>query len=345
MSTGVVVRSHDVSSIRGQKKLQVLNQLYSQNAPDRSIQEAQERRILYLRWREEAAAALEAAALVNDAAFFRGCQRHYDVDVCIRNVEHAPRAVPYTCHLRVCPDCERREQARKLKRFIPAIHDLLTLGKPGYTLKHVVLTTPYALADEDAPERFKSSWKALEKVLGRVFVTLLGDAGKLSAKEKRRKEVNLKSHGIGVLAASEFGEDGHKLHFHLMAYCPYIPINFLVEQWQQVTQGECKVSNIKKIDLEDVAGAVVEVSKYVTKFSELSPALVPALAKAIAGSRRLRTYGALYGIGKTETTACGCPLCSADRQLVSILTYLRRCEERGVSPDGTVIEKAENAAL
>lgn len=296
-------------------------------------------------WRVAAANALENANLLREAALFRSCQRHYDVDVCTKRVDHAPRAVPYTCHLRVCPDCERREQARKLKRFIPAIHDLLTLGKPGYTLKHVVLTTPYALVDKDAPDRFKIAWRALERVFDGVFTTILDDARKLSPSEKRRGRADLKRHGIGILAASEFGEEGHKLHFHLLMYSPYVPIHFLVDQWRKATRGDCEISRIKKIDLEQVKPAVLEVSKYVTKFTELPPALLPALVKVINGTKRLRTYGAMRGIGKTERQPCYCPVCSADRRLVSVLAYIRRCEEVGSPPDTDVLLTIEAAAL
>lgn len=297
----------------------------------------------YKIWRAQAAEALEAAGLLKEAEYFRSCSRHYDVDVCIQSVDHAPRAVPYTCHQRFCPDCEKREQARKLERFVSPVHDMMLLGESGYTLKHIVLTTPYGLADVDAPERYKNAWTALEKLLNRLFYTLLDDDNKLSAKEERRGEVSLKAHGIGILAAAEFGEDGQKLHFHLLAYCPFIPKRFLSWSWSKVTDGDAEVSYLEKIDLENAAKAVIEVAKYVTKFSELPPALVPALAKAINGSRRLRTYGIMQGLGKKETGECRCPVCSAERQLVGIMTYIRRCEAAGLALDDSIVNKVEES--
>ena len=299
----------------------------------------------YKLWRVSVAAALEAASMPRDAENFRSCQRHYDVDVCVVNVDHAPRAVPYTCHLRFCPDCERREQARKLARFVPVIHDILMLGKAGYTLKHIVLTSPYMLGDDDMQNRYKNAWRALERLLDRVFYSVLDADGCLSPSEKRRGRADMKKHGIGVLAAAEFGEQGHKLHFHLMAYCPFIPKKRLSAIWSACTQGDAEVSYIEKIDLDEVEKAVIEVAKYVTKFGDLPPSLVPALANAINGSRRIRTYGIMHAIGKTERGACSCPICSADRQLVGIMSYIRMCEFAGVAPESAVVETVENASL
>lgn len=297
----------------------------------------------YKIWRAKSAEALEAAGLLREAEYFRSCSRHYDVDVCIKSVDHAPRAVPYTCHLRVCPECERREQSRKLERFISPIHDMMTLGEEGYTLKHIVLTTPYQLTSSDAPNLFKIAWKAVERLLDVVFYTLLSDAGSLSPSERRRGRADMKKHGIGVLAASEFGEKGKKLHFHLLAYCPFIPKRFLSQCWSQVTVGAAKVTYLEKIDLNNASKAVIEVAKYVTKFSELPPALVPALAKAINGSRRLRTYGIMQGLGKKETGDCSCPVCSAERQLVGIMTYIRRCEAAGIALDDSIVNQVEDS--
>lgn len=334
----------NVNRITGQKEKESIT-LYSQKTSTDSTDAPIVDRAAYLAWRAEAAEGLEAAGLVAEAALFRSCQRHYDVDICVRNIDHAPRPIPYTCHLRYCPDCERREQARKLARYVPAVHDLLTLGRDGYSLKHIVLTTPYELADPDAPNLFKNAWRALEKVFDRVFVTLLNDAGKLSDAEKRRWRPELKRHGIGILAAAEFGEQGHKLHFHLLAYCPYIPIDFLVQCWQSVTNGDCEVSWIEKVELEQVEKAVIEVSKYVTKFVELPPSLVPALHHALSGSKRLRSYGSLRSLPAPERTPCECPICSASRISISVLDYLKRCIDGGISPDGSIVKVAENAAL
>lgn len=286
-------------------------------------------------WRVAAADALEAAGFVKEADDFRQCGREFYVDVCTAHVEHEPRVVPKTCHLRVCPDCEHREQARKLARYVPAMHDLVNQDIPGYSLKHLTLTTPFSVLDPDAPEKFDLAWKWVERAQDLMFFKALDAKGKLSKGEKRRQRPNLKAHGIGSLITAEFGENGLKLHFHVVFYGPYLDWEkVVIPVWKQVTGGQAEVARIERVD--DPEAGIREVTKYATKFTVLDPELVPALAKVLKGKRRFRTYGVMNGLPKQEKEPLLCD-CGARRRLVVPLDYLARCEDQGIAPDDEII--------
>lgn len=288
----------------------------------------------YQQWRHDIGIALDRAELYREKNNFEDCGKffgNFEVLICESDLQHAPKAIAFTCHQRFCPDCEHREQARKLARYVPAFKALTDGdGRADFSLKKIELTTPYSLEEMDSPALLKQSWAWVERTLHDLFYDLLKD--ELSKKEKKSRRLNYKEHGLAILVACEFGERGHKLHFHILAYAPYMPKRRITETWLDVTGGECEITWIKAIEYHDVEGAIAEVTKYVTKFSTLEPRLVPNLIKCLHGTRRVRTYGVIRD-SEIPERVCNCSTCSSALILISVSEYFDRCFELSISAD------------
>lgn len=288
----------------------------------------------YQQWRLDVVDQLDRAELYREKNNFEDCGKffgNFEVLICESDLEHSPKAIAFTCHQRFCPDCEHREQARKLARYVPAFKALTDGdGRADFSLKKIELTTPYSLEEMNSPALLKQAWSWVEKTLHDLFYDLLKD--ELSDKEKKKRRLNYKEHGLAILVACEFGERGHKLHFHILAYAPYMPKMRITETWLAVTGGECEITWIKAIEHHDVENAVSEVAKYVTKFTTLYPRLVPNLINALAGTRRVRTYGVIRD-SEIPERECNCSICSSALILVSVSEYFDRCFELSISAD------------
>jgi len=227
------------------------------------------------------------------------------VMVCSQSPSTHPKILQkHTCGLRFCPTCAEMHSARLLARYVPHISKLAT-GSYRFRLRHIVLTTPYSLHDEDIKSRYKQHQK---NVLA-LFDKLLG-------KTWRKKQ--------GVLVGDEFGENGDKLHSHILHFGQYIKKEDITRVWLEVTGGECQINYVRGIDPDEksVSKAISEVLKYCTKFwraepdgtkKMIDPYLIPALSEVLKGQRRIRTYGLFYGIPKPEDdhTETKCPECNA----------------------------------
>lgn len=300
----------------------------------------------YLAWRREVADRLFNAQRYGEAENFRMCGEvfgNFQVRLCEEHPEHEAQIVPFTCHLRYCPDCERREQARKVERYVPILKELAEQDdKPGWSLKKLDLTTPFSLDDPDAAELYDEAWRYLETMLQKLFMFLLQH--ELTPREQLRQRVSLKAHGVGVLAAAEFGEHGHKLHFHLLMYSPFAAKQVITDLWRESSGGTCEINWIRRIEYHGVEDAVKEQVKYITKFTELPPRLVVALADVLDGSRRLRSYGVVRGQPEAKFEAL-CASCGEQVKITTARHYFELCISRNITPDPLVYAAGENIFL
>lgn len=297
-------------------------------------------------WRAAAAQALWNTGKYEESELFATCGQafgSFNVLVCDEHPEHEPQIRPLTCKLRYCPECERREQARKLARYVPGFKHLTEEGKPGWSVKHITLTTPYKLDSKYAVSLYPVAWAAVEKCLQTVFLQVFKND--LTAAEKRRQRISYTGHDVSILVAAEFGENSQHLHFHILAYCPFIPKQLLTESWIGATNGECQVNWIKKIEYHDVENSVKEICKYVTKFTSLPPRLIPQLADVLAGNRRFRTYGKIRQWREEDHPATGCPTCSAEQKLIHVTAYAQLCMLKNLLPDPAIVAAAPRVFL
>ena len=274
-----------------------------------------------LKWRESVANCLWYSGHKPEAEAFFNCGKDEDFRayaVCRTDASHFAKPILHTCHLRYCVDCERRAMAKRLERFLPAIDDAINSWRKGsYRLRHIVLTTPYDLSKEEILEQYPRAWKAVQKTIEQVMFNVREKWATLE--EKRRQRISLKQHGIGLIVGAEFGEQGHKLHFHLLCYCPYIPHDTLTKYWKENTNQEAYISDIKQVHSIEQA-AKETITKYVTKLSDMPPELIPCLHKVLEGSRRIRSYGIFYNLPALEEEPCTCPQCG------SSVGYMRRSD-------------------
>lgn len=231
--------------------------------------------------------------------------------------DHGAKVVRKTCHLRICPDCARREANRLLARFMPKIQACLHAHNSNFRFRKIVLTTPYSLDSPDAKEQYAR----LKKAIPKVFDFLLG-------KNWRKKQ--------GFLVADEWGADGLKLHFHILFYGQWISNKLrdgypLSAAWRAITGGDCEVTYIAGVSAERVEMEVVETLKYCVKFwktdpgtgdvCRLSPELMVVLHEMLKGQRRVRAYGIFYRLPVLDDLSPQCPDCGQELVRMTISQY------------------------
>lgn len=312
----------------------------------RKRQRKERDRVEYARWRSAVEAELWAAGRYEDSSVFGSCGQafgSFNVLTCEEDLDHLSEVRPLTCKLRICPDCERREQARKMAYYIPAFKALID-GDPidGWSLKHLVLTTPYALEDQTA-ETLQNAWRGFEKALNAIFMKVF--EGKLTKEEQRRGRISYKLHQLAMLAANEFGEAGKRLHFHILAYCPFIPKQTITDCWKAATEGECEVNWIERVDYHGVEDAVKEVAKYVTKFTELEPAQAIKLLDVLKGNRRVRSYGTIRGMEIEKPEKPACPVCAAKLKLIHVSEYVQKCDWHSKRVNPEIVPRISSPSL
>lgn len=209
---------------------------------------------------------------------------------------------------------------------MPVIEVNCNFGSKYFSLKHITLTTPHSLYDEDIRENIRSNWNAVIKVLEKTLFFMF--KSRATKSEKRRGRISMKRVGMGAIAALEFGEEGKKLHFHILFYGCYIPQWLLAVEWKAATHEKSEVVHIRKVrDAQE--GAKEVILKYVTKFTELPPKAVVLLMGAIKGVRRIRAYGIFHGIpGDEKDSPVECQDCGAPVRYIHIIDFEKEMADR-----------------
>jgi hypothetical protein len=248
-------------------------------------------------WRAEVVAALIDADMPDQAEAFRVCQDEASVRfyaVCPVNPDHQTIALSHTCHLRICEDCQRRDQARLMHRYYEPIAVLADRAPRGFRLRHFILTTPISLLEPDVRAQLRRAYDQLARFFDEFWPE------------------DWRERGYGYLAGAEFGVDGLRLHFHILVLCPWMNQNKARKIWTKIT-GFTALPYIKAVNRSNytLTDALSEVIKYATKISMLKPELMPVLLAAIARTRRVRCRGAFYNLPQPEKEHKVCPECGA----------------------------------
>lgn len=270
-------------------------------------------------WRTEVQKHLEAAGHYIDAEAFGRCaadkarvytQEKIGKDSHITGVFACPDQCECvvcreTCHLRICPECCRRAGARLVARYLPVMQKQ---HRPGHRYRKIVLTTPIDLRQPDVKEEIKRLRKCVSKLFDKIL-----------PKNWRKT--------CGYVVGDEFGPTGHKLHFHILIYSPFIDNRReagkpLETAWRKVTGGQCQVVFIQEVPRFKLDTELQETLKYVVKFSKsvngktvkVEPYLMVVLHAALKRTRRVRSYGIFYNIPieDDDTPVLACRVCGKE---------------------------------
>lgn len=268
------------------------------------------------KWRNQASDALDAAGFEALSLQFKYCgdeSLNFTL-ACKDDPLHYSRVCPKTCKNRFCAECESYAQSKRLAVYIPAIDEAMRSGPESYRLRHIVMTTPIKLADTDCHEKLVKYWVYINQALNRVAWREFEKQNKLTKSEHRRGRIDWKKHDMGFLVGAEFGEAGHKLHFHILFWGCWIAADWLTEEYRRFTGDESKVVKIKLVN-DAGKGAKEVLAKYATKLTELPPRLVPTLHSVLKGTRRVRSYGVFFNVPREELSKCDCEVCGAGLQI------------------------------
>ncbi len=186
-------------------------------------------------------------------------------------------------------------------------------GRADFSLRHLVFTTPYQLDDPGHAEAYVRVWDAVPKALTKVVREQLRD--ERSDQERNRENSAWPAHHVGYLAAADWGDEGAKLHIHLLYYGPYLDQALLRDSWGRWTDGEAEVVWLDAIRPSQTA--VDNAITYTCKLSPVPAGLTPELLRLLQGGRRIRSRGIFMGIQtpsrRVQTT---CRHCGAALQVV-----------------------------
>lgn len=243
------------------------------------------------------------------------------VFVCKQDHTHDAEIVTQTCDLRICPDCARRHAARLAARYTPKMLELLHEHHRTYRFRLVTFTLPYSLEDPNIREKYLHGFEQVYRVMDET----------MSVKNPDWKKEQ------GFVVASEFGSEGYKLHYHAIHYGQYLDQGELTRRWFTATDGEAQIVDVRALVRKGkpIEEAVSEVFKYAIKFyskdkitrevKAIPAQLVPALAMALSGTRRVRAYGVFYNIPEPQSEGHICDTCSSEMVGIPVSYFVTYC--------------------
>lgn len=300
-----------------------------------SVESYQAQRSLSRRaWRNDVYEELYAAGLDSIADRFISCKENHftrvkphpaaalppaaeSVWVCIADNNHEIEIYAQTCDLRICPDCTRRHAARLVQRFLPKFEELLHLHHKRFRFRHIVFTSSAGLESDGVRATFEAGFKSVYNVMDSMMPR------------------DWKS-GQGFLVGAEFGEAGHKLHYHVIHWGQYLDQAALSQRWKAESPGADYVVRVYGFPYrgKTIEETLREVLKYCVKFHSrdnatgeskyIEPRLVPALAKVLEGTRRVRAYGVFYNLPE-EPHPHLCATCGAEMMAIPRDYFVTYC--------------------
>lgn len=229
------------------------------------------------------------------------------VYVCSADHNHDAEIYAQSCDLRICPECARRHAARMVHRYLPLFMDLFHRHHNTYMFRHIVFTSPYPLESADIREKYLHGFDQVYSVMSEMM------AEKCPGWKLEQ----------GFLVSAEFGEEGRKLHYHVIHYGQYLDQAELSRKWLKQTNGDASVIWVKGFPHKGktVEKSLREVLKYATKFysedkvtgdiTAIPPELMPILCRTLDSTRRVRTYGLFYKVQEPDRVTHKCETCGS----------------------------------
>jgi hypothetical protein len=153
------------------------------------------------------------------------------VGECPDSFEHPSVYVPFSCMLRICPDCSVKLSTQAVYHYRAAVQEVMRgqwyRVRQGWRLRLFTLTTQYELSSD----------------VGDRVLTLLDAARDLFRGMWEKVE------GAGAMAGIEVGPNGLKFHVHVLAWTPF-PNHQEVKDWWKKLTGQTYV-NIEVVGNEN----------------------------------------------------------------------------------------------
>lgn len=186
----------------------------------------------------------------------------------------------YRCGSRICRDCAKERQNELFAR-LKDFHANFRLPY-GMRYRFITLTMKRRTFDKDIPAAFKSLQKLWHNLL--------------------------EPNGVGAITHLELAPGG-MIHWHMIYIGRYIRIQDLKDAWFKATKNSF-ICDIQEIPSKHINNALLELAKYITKFSETKRTMLFAFYKRIKNNRLLRTFGVFFaykwGCNKQMLCECGC---------------------------------------
>lgn len=263
---------------------------------------------------------------VDGAALPKNAEKVY---VCSANHHHEAEVYSQTCDLRICPECARRQAARLVHRYLPLFLELAHRHHRTYMFRHIVFTSPYSLTDSDIRARMLAGFKQVESVM----------SGLMAEKCPEWKKEQ------GYLVGAEFGEEGRKLHYHVIHYGRYLPQPELSRKWREATGGEAYVVFVRGFPYpgHSIEETLREVLKYCVKFysqdevtgsiTAIPAELMPLLCRTLDKTRRIRTAGLFYNVPEPERSTHSCETCGGAMVALPVDYFVTFCNTGFMPPE------------
>lgn len=315
-------------------------------------------------WRNLVAKRLAFQGELTQANDFLWCESNFmGVEVCETDLTHS-KAVPKTCHLRYCPHCARRDAARLVHVYTPQVVEIARTSQvKEYRLREIVLTMNVSLYADD----IRNQVAVAHKAVAQVFDHFLGHKFTASNRGRWSEPASKFYTGEGYIYSMEFGENGNKLHFHVLFFGRYIGKYLLSDYWQEITGN--KITWINAVNKSEAA--VAESLKYIAKVSKCfpdpdtgeiierlpSPEFIARLAYVLKNTRRIISRGCFRGLDPEQVEPGEdlgehiCKTCGGPAELVSLdawhieyyAAYRRLLDLRPGNKTETAAEPAEVA--
>jgi len=125
-------------------------------------------------YRREVLMHLDQQKMWTVAGDYSRCQdpEHFRFLACPENPEHFLKHVVYSCHLRICPECARREHRRLVGLWRPLLAEAIATAPIYFHPSHIVFTTARNIRDDDIGDQFAPTISAVDKTIKLYFESL-----------------------------------------------------------------------------------------------------------------------------------------------------------------------------